>query len=157
VGFKYIGELLKEGKILIGGEESAGLSIRGHYPEKDGILAALLVAESVARTGASVSEQLNELYARDGRLWSGRLEIAMAEEERARLQRKLQAEPPADFFGCRILEVNRQDGLKLLLEDGSWVLLRLSGTEPLARCYAEATSEADLEVRLEQGRTFALC
>jgi phosphoglucomutase len=157
VGFKYIGELLKEGKILIGGEESAGLSIRGHYPEKDGILAALLVAESVARTGASVSEQLNELYARDGRLWSGRLEIAMTEEERARLQRKLQAEPPADFFGCRILEVNRQDGLKLLLEDGSWVLLRLSGTEPLARCYAEATSEADLEVRLEQGRTFALC
>ncbi len=156
VGFKYIGELLKEGKILIGGEESAGLSIRGHYPEKDGILAALLVAESIARTGASVSEQLSELYVRDGRLWSGRIEIALTEEARAHLQRKLHAEPPADFFGCRIREVNRMDGLKLLFEDDSWVLLRLSGTEPLARCYAEATSEADLEVRLEQGRIFAL-
>ena len=156
VGFKYIGELLKAGKIIIGGEESAGLSIHGHYPEKDGILAALLAVEAVARTGASVGEQLDQLYARDGRLWSGRIGIALTEEARARLHEKLQADPPADFFGRRIREVNRTDGLKLLFEDDSWVLLRLSGTEPLVRCYAEATSEADLEVLLEQGRRFAL-
>jgi len=156
VGFKYIGELLKAGKIILGGEESAGLSIRGHYPEKDGILAALLVVESVARTGASVSEGLEHLYAQDGRLWSGRIGIALTESARRRLQEKLQAGPPADFFGRRPIEVNRMDGLKLLFEDGSWLLLRLSGTEPVARCYAEATSEADLEVLLEQGRIFAL-
>jgi len=156
VGFKYIGELLKAGKILLGGEESAGLSIRGHYPEKDGILAALLVVESVARTGASVSEGLERLYAQDGRLWSGRIEIALTEPTRRRLQEKLQADPPADFFGRRLIQVNRTDGLKLLFDDSSWLLLRLSGTEPVARCYAEATTEADLEVLLEQGRIFAL-
>lgn len=156
VGFKYIGELLKAGKIILGGEESAGLSIRGHYPEKDGILAALLVVEIVARTGASVSEGLEHLYAQDGRLWSERIEIALTEEGRQRLQQKLQADPPADLFGRRLIEVNRADGLKLLFDDGSWLLLRLSGTEPVARCYAEATSEADLEVLLEQGRIFAL-
>ncbi len=155
VGFKYIGELLKAGKVILGGEESAGLSIHGHYPEKDGILAALLVVESVARMGASVSEGLERLYARDGRLWSGRIGISLTEQARRRLQEKLQADPPADFFGRRLIQVNRTDGLKLLFDDGSWLLLRLSGTEPVARCYAEATSEADLEVLLEQGRIFA--
>lgn len=156
VGFKYIGELLKAGKIILGGEESAGLSIRGHYPEKDGILAALLVVEVVARTGASVREGLERLYAQDGRLWSGRIGIAVTEEARRRLQEKLHADPPTEFFGRRLVGVNRTDGLKLLFDDGSWLLLRLSGTEPIARCYAEATSEADLEVLLEQGRIFAL-
>jgi len=156
VGFKYIGELLAAGKIILGGEESAGLSIRGHYPEKDGILAALLVVEMVARTGESLSQGLERLYAQDGRLWSGRIEIALTEDARRRLREKLQSDPPADFFGRRLLGVKRTDGLKLLFEGDSWLLLRLSGTEPVARCYAEATSEAELEVLLEQGRVFAL-
>lgn len=156
VGFKYIGELLKQGKIVLGGEESAGLSVAGHYPEKDGILAGLLAVEVVARTGASLSQGLERLYERDGRLWSGRIGIPLTEQARRHLEEKLGADPPADFFGRRVIGVNRVDGMKLLFEDDSWILWRLSGTEPVARCYAEATTEADLEVLLEQGRIFAL-
>ena len=72
VGFKYIGELINEDKIILGGEESAGLSIKGHYPEKDGILACLLAAEAVAARGASLTEQLNALYAQVGKTRIGK-------------------------------------------------------------------------------------
>src|SRR4029077_16826565 len=80
VGFKYIGELINENKIVIGGEESAGLSIKGHYPEKDGILACLLAAEAVAARGASLTEQLASLYARVGKIESGRLDQRLPPE-----------------------------------------------------------------------------
>lgn len=156
VGFKYIGELLRQGKIVLGGEESAGLSIHGHYPEKDGILACLLAVEAVARTGMSLTSLLERLYRADGRLVSRRIEIELDEEAKRRLREKLSRDLPEDLFGRRVVTINRTDGVKFVFEDESWLLLRISGTEPVARCYAEATSEADLEVLLEHGRTFAL-
>jgi phosphoglucomutase len=155
VGFKFIGELINEDKIILGGEESAGLSIKGHYPEKDGILACLLAAEAVAARGASLSEQLASLYERVGRLESGRLGVSLTPEIAASLPEKLKQEP-TEIGGRRIKQTNRMDGVKFIFEDGSWLLMRPSGTEPLVRVYAETESNKDLEVLLEQGRKYLL-
>ncbi len=155
VGFKYIGALINDDKIIIGGEESAGLSIRNHYPEKDGILACLLAAETVAARGASLGEQLEAIYARVGRLFSARIGVRLTPEIAATLSEKLRRDP-AEFAGRQVTQVNRVDGVKFLLADGSWLLLRPSGTEPLVRIYAESPSQTDLEVLLEQGRKFLL-
>ncbi|MDT7541635.1 MAG: hypothetical protein QOE33_1539 [Acidobacteriota bacterium] len=155
VGFKFIGELINEDKIILGGEESAGLSIRGHYPEKDGILACLLAAEAVAVRGASLTEQLEQLYSRVGRLESKRIGVRLTPDIVASLPERLGREPK-EFGGRRVASVNRMDGVKFLFEDGSWLLLRPSGTEPLVRIYAESESADDLEVLLEQGRKFLL-
>ena len=155
VGFKFIGELINEDKIILGGEESAGLSIRGHYPEKDGILACLLAAEAVAARGVSLTEQLNELYARVGRLEAGRIGVRLTPEILATLPEKLKRDPEA-IGGLRVARTNRIDGVKFIFDDGSWLLLRPSGTEPLVRIYAESESKTELEVLLEQGRKYLL-
>jgi phosphoglucomutase len=155
VGFKYIGELINEDKIVIGGEESAGLSIKGHYPEKDGILACLLAAEAVAARGASLTEQLKELYGRVGKLESGRIGIRLTPELMQSLGDKLK-EDPREIGGRRVERTNRMDGVKFIFADGSWLLMRPSGTEPVVRIYAESESARDLEVLLEQGHKFLL-
>ena len=155
VGFKYIGELINEDKIILGGEESAGLSIKGHYPEKDGILACLLAAEAVAARGATLSEQLNSLYAQTGRLESGRIGVRLTPELMPTLKEKLKQEPTT-LAGRKIKSINRMDGLKFIFSDDSWLLVRPSGTEPVVRIYAESESAKDLEVLLEQGREYLL-
>lgn len=155
VGFKYIGELINEDKIVIGGEESAGLSIKGHYPEKDGILACLLAAEAVAARGASLTDQLKELYGRVGKLESGRIGIRLTPDLMQSLAHKLQ-EDPSEIGGRRVERTNRMDGVKFIFADGSWLLMRPSGTEPVVRIYAESESATDLEVLLEQGHKFLL-
>ncbi|HJR06557.1 MAG TPA: phosphoglucomutase/phosphomannomutase family protein [Pyrinomonadaceae bacterium] len=155
VGFKFIGELINDDKIILGGEESAGLSIRGHYPEKDGILACLLAAEAVAARGVSLAEQLNELYARVGRLEAARIGVRLTPEILATLPEKL-ARDPEEIGGRRVARTNRMDGVKFIFDDGSWLLMRPSGTEPLVRIYAESESEKELEVLLEQGRKYLL-
>lgn len=155
VGFKYIGELINEDKIILGGEESAGLSIKGHYPEKDGLLACLLAAEAVAARGASLSEQLDQLFAQTGRLESGRIGVKLTPELMPVLQEKLKEEP-ASVGGQKVKSINRIDGLKIIFENDSWLLVRPSGTEPLVRIYAESESAKDVEVLLEQGRKYLL-
>jgi alpha-D-glucose phosphate-specific phosphoglucomutase len=155
VGFKYIGELINEDKIILGGEESAGLSIKGHYPEKDGILACLLAAEAVAARGASLTEQLNALYARVGKLEAARIGVRLTPELMESLSGRLKQEPE-EIGGRRVVRTNRLDGVKFIFEDGSWLLLRPSGTEPIVRIYAESESATDLEVLLEQGRKYLL-
>ena len=155
VGFKYIGELINEEKIVIGGEESAGLSIKGHYPEKDGILACLLAAEAVAARGTSLTEQLRDLYARVGRLESGRTGIRLTPEIMKSLPDKLKQDP-AEIGGRRVERTNRLDGVKFIFADGSWLLMRPSGTEPVVRIYAESESAKDVEVLLEQGHRYLL-
>jgi phosphoglucomutase len=140
VGFKYIGALLEQGKILLGGEESAGLTVRGHVPEKDGILACLLVAEMIAARRAPLSEQLRALFGRvGGEFWPIRVNLHLDEDTAASLKKKLAGEF-AKFAGNRVARTDRTDGLKLVFEDGTWILMRPSGTEPLVRIYAEAAS-----------------
>jgi len=155
VGFKYIGELINRDEIILGGEESAGLSIRGHYPEKDGILACLLAAEAVAARGKSLSEQLTELYGRVGKLESGRIGVKLTPDVSAKLKEKLQQEP-SNIGGRKIDSINRIDGVKFLFENNAWMLMRPSGTEPMVRIYAESENVNDLEDLLEQGRKYLL-
>src|SRR5437667_6596496 len=144
VGFKYIGELIKQDKIAIGGEESAGLSIRHHVPEKDGIIAGLLCCEMIARRGKSLGQQLRELFAEVGSYYPMRENFRLTPEVKDKFTEKLRLDPQ-NFCGRQVSEVVRRDGLKLLLDDGSWVCYRLSGTEPVVRVYSEASSVSDLQ------------
>src|SRR5215472_704760 len=144
VGFKYIGELIKQDKIVIGGEESAGLSIRHHVPEKDGILAGLLCCEMVARRGKTLGQQLKELFVKVGSFYPRRENFRLTPEGEEKFTEKLRLDPQS-FAGRTVNEVVRKDGLKLVLDDGAWVCYRLSGTEPVVRVYSEAGSEPALQ------------
>ncbi len=155
VGFKYIGEYISENRILIGGEESAGLSIQGHVPEKDGILACLLVAEMVAVEQKSLGELLADLYSRVGGIYTRRINISLSPQLEEALPDKF-SNPPDKIGSLKIEKIVQIDGNKYLLEDGSWLLFRKSGTEPVVRLYAEAGSSAALDALLDQGRRFIL-
>jgi phosphoglucomutase len=155
VGFKYIGELINEDKIAIGGEESAGLTIRGHVPEKDGILAGLLVAEMVATRGKSIGTQLQGLFGKVGSFYPVRENFRLTPEVKAAFTEKLKQDP-AQLDGRRVKQVVRTDGLKLILEDGSWVCYRLSGTEPVVRAYTEARSEQGMQALRAAAEKFVL-
>jgi len=144
VGFKYIGELIKADRIAIGGEESAGLSIRYHVPEKDGVLAGLLCCEAVARRKKTLQAQIHDLFSKVGSFYPQRENFRLTPEVREKFTRKLAADP-AELAGRNVSQVVRKDGLKLLFPDGSWVCYRISGTEPVVRVYSEAKSEADLK------------
>jgi phosphoglucomutase len=144
VGFKYIGELIMQDKIAIGGEESAGLSIRHHVPEKDGLLAGLLCCEAVARRGKSLGEQLKAISNQVGSYFPERQNFRLTPEVKDKFTEKLKSDP-RDFCGHPVNQVVRTDGLKLVFGDGSWVCYRLSGTEPVVRVYTEARSEKGLE------------
>jgi phosphoglucomutase len=140
VGFKYIGQLILDGTIALGGEEGAGLSIFGHVPEKDGILACLLVAEMMAARQAPLNEQLRDLFRLVGReYWPMRTKLDLPGDVKQRAVERL-ANEYATFLGRRVVSIDRADGLKLVFEDDAWILLRLSGTEPLMRIYTEAAT-----------------
>ena len=144
VGFKYIGELIKQDKIAIGGEESAGLSIRHHVPEKDGILAGLLCAEAVAHRNRPLGTQLKDLFGKVGSFYPQRENFRLTPEVQQKFTSKFKSDP-AEFAGRKVKQAVRIDGLKLLLDDGSWAYYRVSGTEPAVRVYTEAKSEQDLK------------
>lgn len=142
VGFKYIGQLIREDKIALGGEESAGLTIRGHVPEKDGILACLLVAEMMAARNASIHEQILTLFKKVGReFWPVRENLHLNEDQKKSAIEKSKSDA-STLIGRKVASVDRTDGAKFAFEDGTWMLLRLSGTEPLLRLYVEAESPA---------------
>jgi phosphoglucomutase len=144
VGFKYIGELIMQDKIAIGGEESAGLSIRHHVPEKDGLLAGLLCCEAVSRRGKSLKEQLQAMCNQVGSFYPRRDNFRLTPVVKEKFTEKLRSNP-REFCGREVSQVVRTDGLKLVFSDGSWVCYRLSGTEPVVRVYSEARSEKGLE------------
>ena len=155
VGFKYIGELIIDDKIAIGGEESAGLTIRGHVPEKDGVLAGLLVAEMVANRGKSLGAQLKELFGKVGSFYPVRENFRLTPEVKAAFTEKMKADP-TELGGIKVVGVVRTDGLKVILANGSWVCYRLSGTEPVVRAYTEARSELDMEALKAAAEAFVL-
>ena len=151
VGFKHLGELLAKDEIRMGGEESAGLSIQGHVPEKDGILACLLVTEMIARTKKTLGELREDLLRRVGPVFSTRHDQPLTDTMQDNLL-KVQKSPPGDLAGKSVQQVNTLDGCKFVLEDGSWFLFRLSGTEPLVRCYAEASTREEMEALMAAGQ-----
>lgn len=156
VGFKYIGDLILQDKIILGGEESAGLSIRGHIPEKDGILACLLIAEMLSYYRSTLSEIIKKLKQELNKSFYYRKSQApFTSELKKQLLVKIE-NPPQQFNGLEVVESIKIDGLKLLLEDGSWFLVRPSGTEPVIRFYAEADELEKLEQINTYGRKYFL-
>lgn len=149
VGFKYIGALMESEPIIVGGEESGGLSVKGHVPEKDGILACLLMAELVATERKSLGQILRELEKQTGAFHTDRLNVSIPAEKKEALLKKLAN--GLDRIGTFPVEkFITTDGFKFLLPRGEWVAFRASGTEPLIRCYIEAKTTASLK-RLREG------
>jgi len=144
VGFKYIGEFIRDNQIVIGGEESAGLSLRGHVPDKDGVLACLLVAEMVAVEGKTLGQLLKDLYRRVGEFHTERKNLRLSMELAGKIGDKL-VSPPDRLAGKAVKQLITTDGVKIILEDGSWALFRKSGTEPVVRVYTEAGSAQELD------------
>ncbi len=154
VGFKYVGPLLRAGKIALGGEESAGMTIHGHLPEKDGILACLLVAEMIAARQKSLGEQLRDLFRRVGaEFWPVRENLHLPAEAQAKLPHRL-LENFTEFAGHKVAKIDRTDGLKLIFDDSSWILMRPSGTEPVVRIYTEAAKLAAAQKLAEEARAW---
>jgi phosphoglucomutase len=151
VGFKYIGDLLAKGQIAFGAEESGGMSIKGHVPENDGILAGALIAEMAAFTGHTLQDLLHNLFERIGPLYTTRHDVPISEPVRAQIKQVCD-HPPSVFAGVELLHVNKLDGCKLVLPDGGWYLIRPSGTEPLIRCYGEAKTPGRLTEIIKAGR-----
>jgi phosphomannomutase len=153
VGFKHIGELLRHGDFLLGGEESGGLSIHGHVPEKDGILACLLMAELVAFEKKPLAKIRDGLFKELGAFHNVRLNFelespAMAKDLRDRLTQK----PPLTLAGTSVWRIDHTDGFKFILKDGRWLGMRLSGTEPVVRMYAEASDPKGLKSLVDDGK-----
>jgi len=144
VGFKYIGDLMLRKGAFLGGEESGGLSIRGHVPEKDGILGCLLVLEMMATEKKGPMEVVEDIYAEYGKLVSRRLDIECPPEKKEEILQKLKDYNPDKIYGKKVLTVNLRDGWKFIMEDGSWCLIRVSGTESVFRIYAEAPSQEEV-------------
>ena len=144
VGFKYQAQAMLEQHAFLAGEESGGLSIAGHIPEKDGILACLLMAEITAHYGKPLTAVLADIHKEYGRLYTRRLDIKCTPEIKAKVLEKLTTFAPSEIGGLKVTGVVKIDGSKFILEKGSWVLVRPSGTEALFRIYAEAETETEL-------------
>jgi phosphoglucomutase len=151
VGFKFIGELMAKGEVVFGAEESAGLTIKDHVPEKDGILAGALVAEMVAFSGKTLKELLADLFQQVGALYTRRTDLPMTEPLQEQLK-QIMDHPPTTFAGTEVRQVNKIDGCKLILPNDEWFLVRPSGTDPLVRCYGEAKTPDRLESLMQAGR-----
>jgi len=141
VGFKYIGALMESEPIIVGGEESGGLSVKGHVPEKDGILACLLMAELLAAERRPLKQILQMLARQAGEYHTARINIPVQAEKRDALMRKL-GQGLEKVGVCKVEKFITLDGYKFVLPDDEWVAFRPSGTEPLFRCYIEAHSPA---------------
>ncbi|MCG2710875.1 MAG: phosphoglucomutase/phosphomannomutase family protein, partial [Candidatus Omnitrophica bacterium] len=158
VGFKYIGEAIAKGDCIIGGEESGGLSIQGHVPEKDGILACLLVVEMVAREKKSLCEIMASLHKKYGYFASDRLNLHLNQAQKDILLGRIENLSKKEKFGnFRIISKNLTDGYKFILNDYCWVMFRASGTEPVIRCYFEATSKKQFIYLKELIKKFTRC
>ena len=152
VGFKYIAKAMKEHNALLGGESSGGLTVRGHILGKDGILAAVLVVEMIARTRRHISEMLEDIYAITGRLYTVEENVPATPEMKVYVPRRLR-EQPVDHIGpYPVREISHLDGVKFLLDNDNWLLLRFSGTEPVLRIFAEADTPEKARELVEWGK-----
>jgi phosphomannomutase len=156
VGFNHIADHMLAREVLIGGEESGGISIRGHIPEGDGILMGLLLLELVAASGGTLEELVAALLNDVGPAHYARADLRLAHPvAKAAMTRRLTESAPADIGGVRVARVESLDGVKYILEDDSWLLIRPSGTEPVLRVYAEAREERLVKELLGFGQSVA--
>lgn len=156
VGFKYVAPKMLETDAMIGGEESGGYAFRGNVPERDGILGNLYFLDLMVRTGKRPSQLLTELYGKLGASYHySRLDVPFPAARREEIKARLDGARPESILGLRVTDILTYDGYKYYLEDGGWLLLRFSGTEPLIRIYCETTDESRVRPLLEEGRKLA--
>lgn len=155
VGFKYVGQYLREKDVVIGAEESGGISFKGHISEKDGIFTSVKAVEMRAKTGKSLSQLLDDVQSRYGLCIAKRDIVACPEDKKQTAMQRLESNLPDEIAGIAILSVNKMDGLKFLLKDGGWILIRPSGTEPWIRIYAESGDEKTVNTILKHGKELA--
>ncbi|MDR1663033.1 MAG: phosphoglucomutase/phosphomannomutase family protein [Endomicrobium sp.] len=156
VGFKYIGDVMvnNSDKFIIGGEESGGFTMRGHAPEKDGILACLLVAEAVAMNKKSLKDLLKDIKKLTNEVFTSRLDFYLQAEQIDTFRETLKTKIPKSMAGMKIQKNVTIDGHKFILDENSWIGFRLSGTEPVVRLYAESDSQTKLNKLLKAGKIF---
>ncbi len=152
VGFKWIYEEMLKGDVLIGGEESGGIGIPTHVRERDGLLMALLLAEMMGQRGMGLGELVADLLALVGTMEYGRADLTLEPAAVERFRAAMPTLAPSVLAGLEVREILRADGIKFLLPDDAWLLLRTSGTEPLVRVYAEAADFAQVDALLAAGR-----
>jgi phosphomannomutase len=145
IGFKHICELMLSGDILMGGEESGGLGVKGHIPERDGILMALLLLEAMAVSGKGLRQMLNETMDEIGHFFYRRIDRRIEDSAKELLIAGLRSQPPAEIGGRKVAGTNFSDGFKFIFENGDWLLIRPSGTEPVLRLYSEATESDQVD------------
>jgi phosphomannomutase len=151
IGFKYVADLMLREDILIGAEESGGIGVRGHIPERDGILNSLLFLEAVAASGKTPTEMVREMHREFGEFYFGRRDLHTGVARGLALVASLGTKPPAAAGTYAVESVETLDGTKLVFGDESWLLFRQSGTEPVLRVYAEATSTEKMNALLDEG------
>ncbi len=152
VGFKYVAPKMMETDALIGGEESGGYAFRNHVPERDGILANLFFLDFMVKTGLKPSQLLAKLFNAVGPHFYDRIDTVIDPAQRAVMLKRLKSDSPEKIAGLRVARTDLSDGFKFILEDGSWLLIRFSGTEPLVRIYSEAGSSELVQSILAHGR-----
>jgi len=156
IGFKHICEIMLERPVLMGGEESGGLGVAGHIPERDGILMGLLLLETIAVTGKGLREQLDEIMDECGHFYYRRIDTQIGADEKARLLEFLTKSSPSNIAGRDVVSTNFCDGFKFIFENGDWLLIRPSGTEPVLRLYSESCGDIQMvETLLRAGRQIA--
>lgn len=151
IGFKHFGPLLNDGSLEFAGEESAGLAWAKHLPERDGLLACLLTVEMVAREGKSLHAQIHALTERVGNYYFRRTQLP-ATEERLRLLELRRQQEWKELGGNRVTRVDRREGLKLIFNNGAWLLIREASTEPKIRLYAEGRSASEMRELMHQAK-----
>jgi len=155
IGFKHICEMMLEHDILMGGEETGGLGVKGHIPERDGILMALLLLEAMAMSGKGLRALLDETMEQIGHFHYTRLDLKIDDAAKKRLLERLAAGGITEIAGFGVVRHNFKDGFKYIFDDGSWLLIRPSGTEPLLRLYSEAGDPDKVAKLLEAARGIA--
>ena len=152
VGFKYVAPVMMQEKAIIGGEESGGYGFRGHIPERDGILAGLYFLDFMAKAKKKPSQLLDYLYSKVGPHFYERIDYPIPANKRKTIVDQLGSASPATIAGVKVNKLDTTDGFRFLLADKSWLLIRLSGTEPLIRIYAEAESPDEVRKLLAEGK-----
>jgi phosphomannomutase len=156
VGFNHIADLMIANGVLMGGEESGGMSIKGHIPEGDGVLMGLLLLEVMAHAHAPLHELVDDLLATYGPAQYARTDMKLTRQvDKATMVRLLLELAPAEIDGVAVEDVQTVDGVKYYLHDGSWLLIRPSGTEPVLRVYAEAPDDNRVKALLNFGQSMA--
>ncbi|MHB8058600.1 MAG: phosphoglucomutase/phosphomannomutase family protein [Desulfuromonadaceae bacterium] len=151
IGFKHICELMLARDVLMGGEESGGLGVKGHIPERDGILLGLLLLEAVAVSGKGLRQLLDETMDDIGHFYYQRIDRRIEDTAKEQLIARLRSNPPDSIDGQQVVTTNFSDGFKFIFASGDWLLIRPSGTEPVLRLYSEAGTQDQVERFLRQG------